>query len=140
MPLTAERLYKANEQYASELSKALTATSSSGAALQPEDLEPALVEELFRLQPLLALMPIKQATARVHEIARRTAHGKARFEGDGVAVVVAETRARAEDGDHQWLASPMCDSYHTVWMRLHEDLLGFLGITREEEAVQLERA
>ena len=82
MPLTAERLYKANEQYASELSKALTATSSSGAALQPEDLEPALVEELFRLQPLLALMPIKQATARVHEIARRTAHGKARFEGE----------------------------------------------------------
>jgi hypothetical protein len=87
MPLTAERLYKVTEQYASELHKALTATSSSGAALQPEDLEPALVEELFRLQPLLALMPIKQATARVHEIARRTAHGKARFEGEMVSDV-----------------------------------------------------
>jgi len=72
------------EKQISELTKALTATSASGIALQPEDLEPMLVEELMRLQPLMALMPRKQATARVHEIARRTAHGQAAFEGEMV--------------------------------------------------------
>jgi hypothetical protein len=73
-----ERLIKAT----SELAKALTAAGASGTALQPEDLEPALVEELLRLQPLLQVMPIKQAKGRVHEIVRRTAHGAAAFEGE----------------------------------------------------------
>jgi hypothetical protein len=73
-----ERLVKAT----GELAKALTAAGASGTALQPEDLEPALVEELLRLQPLLQLMPIKQAKGRVHEIVRRTAHGAAAFEGE----------------------------------------------------------
>jgi hypothetical protein len=70
-----------------ELTKALTAASAAGIALQPEDLEPALVEELLRIQPLAQLLPVKQATARVHEIARRTAHGAAAFEGELVANV-----------------------------------------------------
>lgn len=74
----SERLQQAN----SELQKALTAVGAAGIALQPEDLEPALVEELFRLQPLLQLLPIKPARARVHEIARRTAHGAAVWEGE----------------------------------------------------------
>lgn len=79
----------------SELAKALTASSASGAALQAEDLEPALVEELFRLQPLLQLVPVKQATARVHEIGRRTAHGTAAFEGEYV-----DNRAGATQGTY----------------------------------------
>lgn len=42
-------------------------------------------------------------------------------------------RARVGDGDHEWFASPTCDSYHTVWMQLHEDLLLGLGIERKKE-------
>ncbi|HEV3364195.1 MAG TPA: MarR family transcriptional regulator [Acidimicrobiia bacterium] len=35
--------------------------------------------------------------------------------------------------DRQWLASPRCDSYHTVWMQLHEDLLTAVGVNRADE-------
>jgi hypothetical protein len=38
-----------------------------------------------------------------------------------------------DDGDFDWLTSPRCDSYHTVWMQLHEDLLLALGIERSTE-------
>jgi hypothetical protein len=37
-------------------------------------------------------------------------------------------------GDHSFLARPIADSYHTVWFELHEDLIGLLGRTRQEEA------
>lgn len=40
---------------------------------------------------------------------------------------------RVEDGDHAWLTSPRIDSYHTVWMQLHEDLLLALGLDRASE-------
>ncbi len=33
-------------------------------------------------------------------------------------------------GDRQWFTSPTCDSYHTVWFELHEDLLVTLGLER----------
>jgi hypothetical protein len=36
---------------------------------------------------------------------------------------------RFDDGAPEWLASPLCDSYHTVWMRLHQELLLVPGIT-----------
>lgn len=35
--------------------------------------------------------------------------------------------------DRAWLASPRCDSYHTVWMQLHEDLLAAIGVNRADE-------
>ena len=35
--------------------------------------------------------------------------------------------------DRAWLASPRCDSYHTVWMQLHEDLLTTVGVNRADE-------
>ena len=41
--------------------------------------------------------------------------------------------ARIDEGEHAWLTSPRCDSYHTVWMRLHEDLLLALGADRADE-------
>jgi hypothetical protein len=44
-----------------------------------------------------------------------------------------EARRRVEDGEPDWLASPRLDSYHTVWMQWHEDLLLGLGIPRGEE-------
>ena len=43
-------------------------------------------------------------------------------------------RRRVEDDEHDWLLSPRIDSYHTVWMQLHEDLLLGLGLDRAEEA------
>jgi hypothetical protein len=43
-------------------------------------------------------------------------------------------RRKVEEGDPAWLVSPRCDSYHTVWMQLHEDLLLALGIERGDEA------
>jgi hypothetical protein len=35
--------------------------------------------------------------------------------------------------DRAWLASPRCDSYHSVWMQLHEDLLTAVGLNRADE-------
>ncbi|HKN92312.1 MAG TPA: hypothetical protein VJ622_18770 [Acidimicrobiia bacterium] len=52
----------------------------------------------------------------------------------------AEYRAGLTDAldkiseDRAWLASPRCDSYHTVWMQLHEDLLSAVGVNRADEA------
>jgi hypothetical protein len=40
---------------------------------------------------------------------------------------------QVHDGEHEWLLSPRCDSYHTVWMQLHEDLLLALGLDRVAE-------
>jgi hypothetical protein len=41
--------------------------------------------------------------------------------------------ARVDDGDTEWLNSPRFDSYHTVWMQLHEDLLLAIGADRGNE-------
>lgn len=41
---------------------------------------------------------------------------------------------RVDDGDTEWLTSPRIDSYHTVWMQLHEDLLLAIGADRSSEA------
>lgn len=40
---------------------------------------------------------------------------------------------RLDNGEHEWFTSPRCDSYHTVWMQLHEDLLIALGKERVQE-------
>jgi hypothetical protein len=41
--------------------------------------------------------------------------------------------ALVDEGDVEWLTSPRCDSYHTVWMQLHEDFLLALGADRSSE-------
>jgi hypothetical protein len=41
--------------------------------------------------------------------------------------------AHVDEGDTEWLTSPRLDSYHTVWMQLHEDLLLALGRDRSAE-------
>jgi hypothetical protein len=44
---------------------------------------------------------------------------------------------RLDDGDASWLASPLVDSYHTVWMHVHQELLLALGISRaDDEALE----
>lgn len=50
-----------------------------------------------------------------------------------------EALDRFDDGARQWLASPLCDSYHTVWMRLHQELLLVLGISRAEDEAREEQ-
>lgn len=44
-----------------------------------------------------------------------------------------EARQAVEKGESDWLLSPRIDSYHTVWMQLHEDLLLGLGLERAGE-------
>ena len=44
-----------------------------------------------------------------------------------------DAREKVEDGEHDWFTSPRIDSYHTVWMQWHEDLLLALGREREQD-------
>lgn len=42
--------------------------------------------------------------------------------------------ANVKSGLGEWFARPIIDSYHTVWMELHEDLLATLRIDRASES------
>lgn len=46
---------------------------------------------------------------------------------------LADALRKVRAGDGEWFASPRVDSYHTVWMQLHEDLLVALGLDRGAE-------
>lgn len=46
---------------------------------------------------------------------------------------LAAARARVESGDTKAFTGVMCDSYHDVWMELHEDLILTQGIDRAAE-------
>lgn len=48
-------------------------------------------------------------------------------------------RTRVEAGEHDWFTSPRIDSYHTVWMELHEHLLVALGLDRAAETAENDR-
>jgi hypothetical protein len=50
-----------------------------------------------------------------------------------------EALDRFDDGDSNWLASPLMDSYHTVWMQLHQELILMLGLTRADDEAREER-
>ncbi|GLE51991.1 MarR family transcriptional regulator [Mycobacterium montefiorense] len=41
---------------------------------------------------------------------------------------------KIKGGDSSWLTRPLIDSYHTVWFEMHEELIGAVGLTREEAA------
>ena len=42
-----------------------------------------------------------------------------------------------DDGDNAWFASPLIDSYHTVWMHIHQELLLTIGMSRaDDEALE----
>jgi hypothetical protein len=47
-----------------------------------------------------------------------------------LAVALGKVKA----GETAWLTRPLIDSYHTVWFELHEELIGAIGLTREEAA------
>lgn len=66
-----------------ELRKALdTSTTNGGNNLLPYDLEPALNEELLKLQPLAELIPVVPAGGKTHEFTLRTSHPMGWFEGE----------------------------------------------------------
>ena len=55
----------------------------------------------------------------------------ARLEGYGARFQQALTSMR--DGEASMLASPLEDSYHTVWFEFHEELIGACGRNRATE-------
>ncbi len=68
---------------------------------------------------------------RVGPIVSTLAREVARFAGYRARLRAA--RRRVDEGEPAWLTSPRIDSYHTVWMQLHEDLLLALGRERSSE-------
>jgi hypothetical protein len=72
---------------------------------------------------------------QVHEqaapIVRRVARSLTRFETYPRRFQAAIVHVH--EGERDWFTSPRIDSYHTVWMQLHEDLLLALGRRREHE-------
>ncbi|MGH9050941.1 MAG: hypothetical protein ACRDY4_14530 [Acidimicrobiia bacterium] len=65
---------------------------------------------------------------RTGPIVRRLGSTVERFAGYRTRLRAAVRRLH--DGGTEWLSSPAIDSYHTVWMQLHEDLLLALGLER----------
>lgn len=68
---------------------------------------------------------------RVAPVVSRLGRTVTRFAGYRPRLRAALTHV--DDGDSDWLTSPRIDSYHTVWMQLHEDLLLAIGAERSNE-------
>ncbi len=71
---------------------------------------------------------------RAGPVVRRLGRDIAAF--DGYRPRLRAARTQVEEGERDWFTSPRIDSYHTVWMELHEHLLVALGIERGTEAVE----
>jgi hypothetical protein len=52
---------------------------------------------------------------------------------NGYRAMLVEALEKLDAGDDAWLASPLIDSYHTVWMHLHQELLLTIGMSRKED-------
>jgi hypothetical protein len=68
---------------------------------------------------------------QVQPVCGQLAEAMVRFGGYGDRLGGALVKVRR--GETQFFTSPACDSYHTVWFELHEDLLQTLGIERAKE-------
>ena len=69
---------------------------------------------------------------RTGPIIRRLGRDVADF--DGYRPRLRHARTSVENGEHDWFTSPRIESYHTVWMELHEHFLVGLGIERSTES------
>jgi hypothetical protein len=69
--------------------------------------------------------------AAVQPVCRDLSAVLTRFSGYGPRLATA--LQRVQQGERDWFAKPMIDSYHTVWFELHEDLLATLHIERSRE-------
>lgn len=74
---------------------------------------------------------LRNLDERAGAIVRRVAKALPRFAG--YRPRLRDALHRVDEGEHDWFASPRIDSYHTVWMQLHEDLLATLGLERADE-------
>lgn len=74
---------------------------------------------------------LKALDERAGAVVRRLGKAVPRF--TGYRPRLREALRRVEEGEHDWFTSPRIDSYHTVWMHMHEDLLTTLGLRREDE-------
>jgi hypothetical protein len=70
--------------------------------------------------------------ARVIPIIDAAATQLSRLNAYSSKLLVALGKVKA--GETAWLTRPLIDSYHTVWFELHEELIGAMGLTREEAA------
>jgi DNA-binding MarR family transcriptional regulator len=70
--------------------------------------------------------------ARVVPIIDAAATQLPRLNAYSSKLLVALGKVKA--GETAWLTRPLIDSYHTVWFELHEELIGAIGLTREEAA------
>jgi DNA-binding MarR family transcriptional regulator len=70
--------------------------------------------------------------ARVVPIIDAAATQLPRLNAYSSKLLVALGKVKA--GETDWLTRPLIDSYHTVWFELHEELIGAIGLTREEAA------
>lgn len=72
---------------------------------------------------------------RIGPVVRRL--GTAVTDFAGYRPQLRTARSRVENGDHDWFTSPRIDSYHTLWMELHEHLLVGLGLERNGKTVDI---
>jgi hypothetical protein len=68
---------------------------------------------------------------RAQPILRTMGDAVDRFAGYGPRL--AGTVGKVAAGDHHLFTGVMCNSYHDIWMELHEDLILSLGIDRAKE-------
>lgn len=47
-------------------------------------------------------------------------------------LALLEALEKAEDGDIAWVSDVSCESYHTLWFELHEELIRILGGSRTD--------
>lgn len=78
------------------------------------------------------LARLDEVHARVEPIMRAAGAQLPRLGAYSVKLIAALDKVKA--GDTTWLTRPLIDSYHTVWFELHEELIGAVGLTREEAA------
>ena len=71
---------------------------------------------------------------RIGPVVRRLGRRAPLFEG--YRERLRHARRQVEDGAHEWFTSPRIDSYHTVWMELHEHFLVALGLERGAESTE----
>ena len=68
---------------------------------------------------------------KVQPVTDELGHALERFSDYGSRFSAA--LGKVKNGERDWFAKPMIDSYHTIWFELHEDLLATLGIERSKE-------
>jgi hypothetical protein len=78
------------------------------------------------------LARLDEVHAKVLPIIDAAAAQLPRLHSYSAKLIAALDKVKA--GDRTWLARPLIDSYHTVWFEWHEELIGAVGLTREEAA------